>query len=112
MSEAAAVDQAPALSQVARTHVARLLELRDEYVMLANNGRFVDAAGREWNLLPTVWRMTLLLVAGIGMDVAHIDVLAAREWREMPEPEREAVRAAVRQCKKHVGGLQALAARV
>lgn len=112
MSEAATVDQAPALSPVARTHVTRLLQLRDEFVMRANNGRFVDAAGSEWNKLPTMWRMTLLLVAGIGADVEHLDVLAAREWREMPEPEREAVRASVRACKKHIGALQALAARV
>ena len=106
--DAAAIE----LSPVAREHIARLMALRDEFVRLASNGRFIDAAGREWSRVPTEWRMTLLLVAGIGVDVEHLDVLAGREWREMPDAERQAVRATVRACKRYVGTLHARAARV
>lgn len=112
MRDTAALERLPELSPVAREHIERLMQLRDEFVMLASNGRFIDAAGREWSRLPSTWRMTLLLVAGIGVDVEHLDVLAGREWREMPEPERAAVRATVRDCKRNVCALYALAARV
>ena len=50
-------------SHVVRSaHVARLMEMRDEFVQIATQGRFVSAAEKEWRELPRTWRMTLLLV--------------------------------------------------
>jgi hypothetical protein len=58
------------------------------------------------------WRMALVLMAGLGDEAESPASLASREWREMPPPEREALRAMVRSAKRHLGGLTALAARV
>ncbi|MDA8455284.1 hypothetical protein M4R22_10975 [Acidovorax sp. GBBC 3334] len=93
-------------------NVARLMELRDEYVQIATEGRFVSAAAKEWRELPRTWRMTLLLVAGVGVDTCDLDTLAARAWQELPEPEQREVRWVVRDAKRRLGGLTALAARV
>ena len=93
-------------------HVNKLAALRDEFVRIATDGRFVDSASREWRGIPMTWRMALVLMAGLGDEAESPAILASREWREMPPPEREALRAMVRSAKRHLGGLTALAARV
>lgn len=93
-------------------HMQKLTVLRDEFVRIASDGRFVDAASREWRGIPMVWRMALVMMAGAGDDTDSLESLAARDWQEMPPPEREAVRGIVRGAKKHLGRLTALAARV
>ena len=93
-------------------HVNKLAALRDEFVRIASDGRFVDCASREWRGIPMNWRMALVLMAGLGDEAESPASLASREWREMPPPEREAVRGIVRGAKRHLGGLTALAARV
>ena len=93
-------------------HVNKLAALRDEFVRIASDGRFVDSASREWRGIPMNWRMALVLMAGLGDEAESPASLASREWREMPPPEREALRAMVRSAKRHLGGLTALAARV
>ena len=94
-------------------HVNKLAALRDEFVRIATDGRFVDAASREWRGIPVVWREALLLLAGAGVDTEEsLEDLAKRGWQEMPPPEREAVRGIVRGAKRHLGRLTALAARV
>ena len=93
-------------------HVNKLAALRDEFVRIATDGRFVDSASREWRGIPMNWRMALVLMAGLGDEAESPAILASREWREMPPPEREALRDMVRSAKRHLGGLTALAARV
>ena len=93
-------------------HINKLAALRDEFVRIATDGRFVDSASREWRGIPMNWRMALVLMAGLGGEAESPASLASREWREMPPPEREALRAMVRSAKRHLGGLTALAARV
>ncbi|MDR6152163.1 hypothetical protein QF021_000252 [Acidovorax delafieldii] len=97
---------------VRNEHLRRQAELRDEFVRIASDGRFVDAASREWRGIPMVWRMALVMMAGAGDDTESLENLASREWREMPPPERESLRGIVRGAKKHLGRLTALAARV
>ncbi|WP_295548626.1 hypothetical protein [uncultured Pseudacidovorax sp.] len=92
----------------------KIMKLRDEFAVLASNGRFNDAASREWSGLPLEWRVVLLILAGLG-DVKpspSLMALAGRSWAEMPPPEREAVRAVVRVRVPSVARLRALAARV
>ena len=93
-------------------NVNKLAALRDEFVRIATDGRFVDSASREWRGIPMNWRMAMVLMAGLGDEAESPAILASREWREMPPPEREALRAMVRSAKRHLGGLTALAARV
>ena len=47
-------------------HINKLAALRDEFVRIATDGRFVDSASREWRGIPIVWREALLLLAGCG----------------------------------------------
>ena len=90
----------------------QLMKLRDEMTHSASNGRFHDAAAREWRRLPVMWRVALLMIVGIGADVDNLYTLADRNWQEMPPPEREELRSVVRDAKRHLGQLTALAARV
>ena len=90
----------------------QLMKLRDEMTHSASNGRFYDAAAREWRGLPVMWRVALLMIAGIGADVENLYTLADRNWQELPPPEREELRMVVRDAKRHLGQLTDLAARV
>lgn len=95
--------------------LARLMELRDEFVVLASHGRFHDAASREWSTLPVELRMVLVLLAGVSgvrMDAHPLQALAVRDWHEMPPAERDAIRAAVRWGAPPLARLRALAARM
>jgi hypothetical protein len=110
---AAVADHCAHVSAFVRNeHLRRQAELRDEFVRIASDGRFVDAASREWRGIPMVWRMALVMMAGAGDDTESLENLAARDWREMPPPERESLRGIVRGAKKHLGRLTALAARI
>jgi len=92
----------------------KLAKLRDEFVRLSSQGRYNDAASREWSLLPFEWRIVLLMLAGVGGVKAspELQALAGRAWSEMPDAEREAVRSVVRNHVPSVARLRALAARV
>lgn len=110
---AAVADHSAHVSAFVRNdHLNRQAALRDEFVRIATDGRFVDAASREWRAIPMVWRMALVMMAGAGDDAQSLETLASRDWREMPPPERESLRGIVRGAKKHLGRLTALAARV
>ncbi len=110
---AAVADHCAHVSAFVRNeHLRRQAELRDEFVRIASDGRFVDAASREWRGIPMVWRMALVMMAGAGDDTESLESLASREWREMPPPERDSLRGIVRGAKKHLGRLTALAARI
>lgn len=87
----------------------RLAALRDEMQARATQGRFTSAAAREWETLPTEWRMALLLIGEVG-DEADVAELSRRSWKELPHTEREAVRMAVRCGRRHIGRLRAIAA--
>ncbi len=108
VAQAPAKAPAPASGEV----LQRLMVLRDEFVQISSKGRFVDAAAAEWRKLPMQWRMVLLMVAGVGVDVADLDTLASRHWHEFPEPEQQAVKAVIRDGRHHLRGVTALAARV
>ena len=90
----------------------RLCELSDEYTTLATEGRFHDSASREWKGIPLNWRSNLLLRAGVGTGLEELDVLASRNWREMPPAERNAVATVLREAKQCFKGLVALTSRV
>lgn len=100
------------MSAVKEKCLARLAELKDEFVRLATDGRFTSAAAAEWAELPMRWRMALLLMAGVGDDESDLATLAARSWREMPPTEREALRFVCRDAKKHIGNIKSLVTRV
>lgn len=104
----AASAPAPAQGEV----LERLMALRDELVQRSSQGRYIDAASREWHALPIRWRMVLLMVAGVGVDAADLDQLASRHWHEFPEPERAQVKAVIRDGRQHLRGVVALAAKV
>ena len=87
--------------------LARLKELREDYVELAKRGRYYDAAGKEWAGLPENMRAVLLLMAGVHAGRAM--ELSSRGWRELPQEERSGVRFATRHSKRHLAGLRALA---
>ena len=106
--EAVASAPAPAKGEA----LQRLMELRDEFVQISSQGRFVEAASREWRQIPMQWRMALLMMAGIGVDVADLEKLASRHWHRFPEPERQAIKAVIRDGRQHLRGVTALAAKV
>lgn len=87
---------------------ARLSQLRDEIVSQMTGGRHVCARSREWAALPLELRMAVLLIAGVDGDVS---ALARRAWREMPGPEREAVRGTIRNFSRALGASPALVSR-
>ena len=95
-------------SDTVRACRARLSVLRDEAVARASNGRWSDAESREWARLSVEHRMALLLLAGID---GELSMLAQRAWREMPGPERDAIKAEARRMKSAFGGLFAMAGR-
>ena len=90
-------------------HKARLFgPLRDEFVQRATRGRVSDAEALEWRRLDQGHRMALLLLAGIDGDLS---VLSLREWRELPEPERQAIKDQVRHAKRAFAAVAALSGR-
>lgn len=87
---------------------ARLRAIKDEVVRRASNGRWSDAEAREWAALPVNVRMCALLLAGIEGD---LEELGLREWRELPPPERAAVKAEIRHLADAMAPLRSLTLR-
>ncbi len=88
-----------------------LMRLRDELARIGSNGKFQDSAAREWRQLPRNWREDLLTLAGLGSDMDSLQLLAGRDWHEIPPPEQGQIRSVVRSAKQHLAGLVALAAK-
>lgn len=86
----------------------RLRELQREAAQRASNGRSGSAESREWAGLPSHYRMALVLLSGID---GEIEELALRDWREMPPPERDAIRRQIRALRTCLLPLRALALR-
>ncbi len=84
--------------------------LRGDMVPTTSQGRFHDAASREWRKLPTNWRMALLLMAGVGGDMADMETLAERRFSEFSAEELQNLRWMARSAKAHLGAVVALAA--
>jgi len=83
----------------------RLRHLQNEGVQRSSNGRWSDAESREWAALTREHRMCLHLLAGIDGDLPE---LALREWRELPGPERAAIKAEVRAMRGAMKGIFSL----
>lgn len=90
----------------------RLFEQRNEIVEDLSEGYYADAHSREWKRIPLDWRKAFLVKAGIGMDVTDLTPLASRSWQEFPPPERDAVRAVIREVRAIVPKLFALGGRL
>ena len=106
-------DFKPLQSAVAQVHYARLFgvgngSLRDEFVAVASQKRWSDAESREWARLAETHRMALMLLAGVDGDIG---ALALRHWRELPEPERVALKAEARFARREFSRLHALTGR-
>lgn len=87
---------------------ARLRKLKDEAVRRSSNGRWSNAEAMEWAALPVNVRMCALLLAGIEGD---LEELGLREWRELPPPERAAIKAEVRHLADAMAPLRSLTLR-
>lgn len=84
---------------------ARLRVLKDDAVRRASNGRWSDAEAREWSTLHISIRMSVLLLAGIE---GELEELGRREWRELPPPERNAIKAQIRYMADEMAKLHSL----
>ncbi|QKV52369.1 hypothetical protein [Comamonas antarctica] len=84
---------------------ARLRDLKSEAVQRASNQRWSDAESKEWAALTREHRMCLHLLAGIDGELTE---LALREWRELPGPERAAIKAEVRSLRAAMAGVFSL----
>lgn len=89
-------------------YVGKLRELQGELVASVTRGRHSDAESREWGRLDPAYRAVLLFMGGVDGDV---DVLAQRHWRELPEPERQAVKSEARTFRKAMLSLTSLTLR-
>jgi hypothetical protein len=103
----------PMRSPVAHGNYMRLFgvgngSLRDEFVKIASQKRWSDAESREWARMAETHRMVLILLAGLDGDLG---ALAQRGWRELPEPERERVKAEARFARREFARLHALTGR-
>lgn len=83
----------------------RLRLQRDEALQRASNQRWSNAESKEWAALSREHRMCLHLLAGIDGDLPQ---LALREWRELPDPERAAIKAEVRAMRSAMGSVFSL----
>jgi hypothetical protein len=95
----------PAPAPRALPHRRRLNELRDEFVRRASHQRWSDAESREWAQLEHGLRMSLLLLAGVDGELAE---LSHRDWRELPEAERTAIKREARAARRGFEALHAL----
>lgn len=82
--------------------------LRNEFVRRATGGRVSDAESLEWARMEPGHKMAVLLLCGIDGD---LPALSRRAWREMPEPERQAIKSEVRSIKRAFGAVAALSGR-
>jgi hypothetical protein len=86
----------------------RLRTLQDEACHRASSGRLSTAESREWTAMPVHFRMAMILLAGLD---GEIEDLAQRDWREMPPPERDAIRRQIRALRAALSQVPALAMR-
>jgi len=101
------------MNAAARKARKNLLKLRDAIAEQLDEGRYFAAAAAEWARLPVLWRIALHILSGIGSADGGLDNLtdlAARAWREIPPPEREALRFVSRQCEKQLQSMGVLTA--
>lgn len=88
---------------------ARLAKLRDEMQALASRGRFTSAVAREWEMLPSTWRMSLLVAGNLGEE-DDLQEIARSSWKELKPPTRAAIRLGARDARRHLGRLRAMVA--
>lgn len=107
--------QADDARAVAARERAKLQHLRDEFAMRAKGrelrGEEASEAARsaEWRALSLDLRCALIILAGI--EGGEEWRLAGREWRELPPPERAALRAVMRRVHAELGRAWALFSR-
>lgn len=90
---------------------AILREFRDDAAVRAGRSRWRDAESNEWYAMDLQARVCLLMIAGVGHDLSVLVPLADRDWREMPPPEREAIKPKVRLMRDAMAGVDCLAGR-
>lgn len=87
----------------------RLRELQDEMVKVISKGRFSDTESREWKAIPEKHRALLLLMSGFQADdYEQLGIAATRAWQEFTPPERQAVKAELRDLHASVMCVSAL----
>lgn len=89
----------------------RLRELQNEALSRITGSRWSDMEAREWFAMDLGHRVCLLILAGVGNDFAALSALADRDWREMPPPERDAIKLQVRALRKAMAKVCNLAGR-
>ena len=67
-----------------------------------------DSESLEWAKLDTGHKMAMLLLAGVDGDLVD---LTKRDWRELPGPERDAIKREVRAAKNAFSRVVALSGR-
>lgn len=75
---------------------ARLRELHNEALQRSTCGMWSDVEAREWKTMDLGHRVCLLILAGVGDDLGGLSALADRDWREIPPPEKDAIKTQVR----------------
>lgn len=93
----------------------RLRVLRDELegqaLNRASRDRWRDEESSEWSAMDLGIRVCLLILAGVGDSFDTLSSLADRGWREMPPPEREAIKLQVRAMREAMDEAENLAGR-
>ena len=89
----------------------RLRELQNEALSRITGGRWSDMEAREWASISLGHRVCLLILAGVGDTFEGLSALADRDWREMPPPERDAIKLQVRALRKAMAKVCNLAGR-
>lgn len=92
--------------------LARLSVLRDEFVESHSRGRFHNAAALEWKAMPVRWRLMLMMAAGVGDAGGDVARMARRTWDEFSDDEQAELRGWVREGKRSLSAMSALAARM
>lgn len=85
----------------------RLGELKEEFERKANFGRTRQEL--EWQNLGGTDRKLILMLAGVG-TIDAMETLAAKKYRELTPPEREAISVAVRSLRRLVARTASLGA--
>ena len=85
---------------------ARLRMLKDDAVRRASNQTWSSAESKEWHEMPREHRMCLVLLAGIEGEIPD---LAERDWRAIPPPERDGIKAQLRGLRKSLSKVCSLA---
>ena len=89
---------------VARAFV-RLHELKEEFEIKLFYGK--TRQEHEWHRLPIADRKLLLMLAGVG-SLDALESMAAKSYKELTPPEREAMATAQRSLRRLVRDTQAI----